>query len=174
MTIRDLLVHIDQTQAAQIRLEAALTLVERFGAHVTALYLDRRTVHAQCGRLSPAGRRRCGSICATRKPRPSRYSPRRARRPSSAGCSWKRGLKPARSTACRRFSPATPATPTLIVVGEPNPEESGTDETAAGRSGVHGHRPSGAGGALCRRRTLPPETRHDRLGRLARGGAGGA
>ena len=39
MTIRDLLVHTDQTQATQVRLEAALTLAERFGAHVTALYL---------------------------------------------------------------------------------------------------------------------------------------
>jgi hypothetical protein len=39
MTIRDLLVHIDQTQAAQVRLEAGLKLAERFGAHLTALYL---------------------------------------------------------------------------------------------------------------------------------------
>ena len=39
MTIRDLLVHIDQTQAAQVRLEAGLNLAERFGAHLTALYL---------------------------------------------------------------------------------------------------------------------------------------
>ena len=39
MTIRDLLVHTDQTQATQVRLEAALTLAERFDAHVTALYL---------------------------------------------------------------------------------------------------------------------------------------
>ncbi len=39
MTIKDLLVHIDQTQAAQGRLEAALTLADRFGAHLTALSL---------------------------------------------------------------------------------------------------------------------------------------
>ena len=39
MTIRDLLVHTDQTQATQVRLEAALTLAERFGAHLTVLYL---------------------------------------------------------------------------------------------------------------------------------------
>jgi hypothetical protein len=39
MTIRDLLVQIDQTQAARHRLEAGLKLAERFGAHLTALCL---------------------------------------------------------------------------------------------------------------------------------------
>ena len=34
MTIKDLLVHIDQTKASQVRLEAGLTLAERFGAHL--------------------------------------------------------------------------------------------------------------------------------------------
>jgi len=39
MTIKDLLVQIDQTQAAQVRLEVGLKLAEHFGAHLTALYL---------------------------------------------------------------------------------------------------------------------------------------
>jgi nucleotide-binding universal stress UspA family protein len=39
MVIKDLLVHLDQTPAAQKRLDAALTLGQRFNAHVTALYL---------------------------------------------------------------------------------------------------------------------------------------
>ncbi len=39
MTIKDLLVHVDPTPAAQARLEAAFLLAERFGARVTALYL---------------------------------------------------------------------------------------------------------------------------------------
>ena len=39
MTIKDLLVHLDETQAAQARLEAAFLLAERFAARVTALHL---------------------------------------------------------------------------------------------------------------------------------------
>ncbi len=39
MVIKDLLVHLDQTPVAQKRLDAALTLGQRFNAHVTALYL---------------------------------------------------------------------------------------------------------------------------------------
>jgi nucleotide-binding universal stress UspA family protein len=39
MTIKDLLVHVDRTPAAQLRLGAGLALARRFGAHVTALHL---------------------------------------------------------------------------------------------------------------------------------------
>jgi nucleotide-binding universal stress UspA family protein len=39
MTIKDLLVHVDQSPATATRLDAALELGERFGAHVTALHL---------------------------------------------------------------------------------------------------------------------------------------
>jgi nucleotide-binding universal stress UspA family protein len=39
MTIKDLLVHLDPSPAAQARLAAALALAERFGAQVTALCL---------------------------------------------------------------------------------------------------------------------------------------
>jgi nucleotide-binding universal stress UspA family protein len=39
MTLRDIVVHIDQTPAAQVRLRAALDLAERVEAHLTALLL---------------------------------------------------------------------------------------------------------------------------------------
>jgi nucleotide-binding universal stress UspA family protein len=39
MTVKDLLVHIDRSPAAQQRLEVALTLAEAFEAQLTALYL---------------------------------------------------------------------------------------------------------------------------------------
>jgi nucleotide-binding universal stress UspA family protein len=39
MTIKDLLVYLDQTPATEARLQAALTLAQRLGAHVTALHL---------------------------------------------------------------------------------------------------------------------------------------
>jgi len=39
MPIKDLLVHVDQSPATAIRLDAALELGECFGAHVTALHL---------------------------------------------------------------------------------------------------------------------------------------
>lgn len=39
MTLRDIVVHIDQTPAAQVRLRAALELAERVEAHLTALFL---------------------------------------------------------------------------------------------------------------------------------------
>ena len=56
MTIRDLLVHIDQTQAAQVRLEAGLKLTS-IGRRSHRAVSCGRAVHAQGGRLSPAGRR---------------------------------------------------------------------------------------------------------------------
>jgi hypothetical protein len=39
MTIKDLVVQIDQTPAAQVRLDAALVLAEHYEAHLTALFL---------------------------------------------------------------------------------------------------------------------------------------
>jgi nucleotide-binding universal stress UspA family protein len=39
MAIKDLLVYLDQTPATEARLQAALTLAQRLGAHVTALHL---------------------------------------------------------------------------------------------------------------------------------------
>jgi hypothetical protein len=39
MSIKDLLVHVDQSPTTATRLDAALELGERFGAHVTALHL---------------------------------------------------------------------------------------------------------------------------------------
>ena len=75
MTIRDLLVHIDQTQAAQQRLEAGLKLAERFGSHLTALYLAAEPfMRSASGYHLPADG--CVNICAIRKPRPSRCSRR--------------------------------------------------------------------------------------------------
>jgi nucleotide-binding universal stress UspA family protein len=47
MSIKDLLVHVDQSPTTATRLDAALELGERFGAHVTALHLR---VCSQAGR----------------------------------------------------------------------------------------------------------------------------
>jgi nucleotide-binding universal stress UspA family protein len=55
MAIKDLLVHLDQGPAAEGRLEAALLLAERFGAHVTGLYLVAEPfLREMAGRHMPA------------------------------------------------------------------------------------------------------------------------
>ena len=56
MTIKDLVVQIDQTPAAQVRLEAALVLAEHYEAHLTALFLIAEPLCAGRLRLSPACR----------------------------------------------------------------------------------------------------------------------
>ena len=147
MTIRDLLVHIDQTQAAQVRLEAGLKLTEHFGAHLTALYLrpSRSCAVRQAFTCRPTW---CGSICAMPKPRPSRCSKQHFRRRSGAEWNWKRGLKQARSTGCRRSWHGW-RNADLIVVGEPRPEEGGMDEVALVEAAFMDTGRPGAGGALC-------------------------
>jgi nucleotide-binding universal stress UspA family protein len=129
MTIKDLLVHIDQTKASQVRLEAGLILAERFGAHLTALYLGAEPfVRSMAGYHLPADVVREHLLHGEAEAQPIFAAARQA-----AG---QRGveLETRLETGSLDRLPAVLAriarNADLVVVGEPNPMESGADETA--------------------------------------------
>jgi nucleotide-binding universal stress UspA family protein len=128
MTIRDLLVQIDQTQAAQHRLEAGLKLAERFGAHLTALYLAAEPfMRSASGYHLPAD--------VVREHLRHTEAEAEAVFAAARQAAEQRGveLETRLETGPLDRLPAILAriarNTDLIVVGEPNPAESGTDET---------------------------------------------
>ena len=129
MTIRDLLVHIDQTQAAQVRLEAGLKLAEHFGAHLTALYLVAEPfMRSAAGFHLPADVVREHLHHAEAEAEPVFAAARQA----AERCGVE--LETRLETGSLERLPAVLAriarNADLVVVGEPRPEESGMDEVA--------------------------------------------
>src|SRR3954470_19879151 len=129
MTIRDLMVHIDQTQAAQVRLEAGLTLAERFGAHLTALYLAAEPfMRSATGFHLPADVVREHLRHAEAEAEPVFAAARYAaeQRKVQLETRFETGSLDRLPAILARIA----RNADLIVVGEPRPEESGVDETA--------------------------------------------
>jgi nucleotide-binding universal stress UspA family protein len=129
MTIKDLLVQIDQTQAAQVRLEAGLKLAERFGAHLTALYLAAEPfMRSAAGFHLPADVVREHLRHAEAEAQPVFAAA--IRTAEQHGVELETRLE----TGSLERLPAVLAriarNADLIVVGEPRPEESGVDEVA--------------------------------------------
>jgi nucleotide-binding universal stress UspA family protein len=129
MTIRDLLVHIDQTQAAQGRLEAGLKLAERFGAHLTALYLAAEPfMRSAAGFHLPADVIQEHLRHAEADAEPVFAAARQAAEQRKVQ------METRLATGSLDQLPAILAriarNADLIVVGEPRPEESGIDEAA--------------------------------------------
>src|SRR3712207_4251273 len=129
MTIKDLLVQVDQTPAAQVRIDAALNLAERFGSHVTALFLM-----AEPFMRGVAGYHLPAEVVREHL----RHSEAEADTVFAAvrEAADRRGieLETRREPGSLDRLPALLAriarNADLVIVGEPNPEESGTDETA--------------------------------------------
>ena len=129
MTISDLLVHIDQTQAAQARLEAGLKLAECFGAHLTALYLAAEPfMRSAAGFHLPADVIREHLRHAEAEAEPVFAAARHAAEQRKVQ------LETRLETGSLDQLPAILAriarNADLVVVGEPRPEESGMDEAA--------------------------------------------
>jgi nucleotide-binding universal stress UspA family protein len=126
MTIRDLLVHIDQTQAAQMRLEAGLKLAERFGAHLTALYLAAEPfMRSASGFHLPADVVREHLRHTEAEAEPVFAAATRAA--DQRGVELETRLE---TGSLDRLPAILARNADLVVVGEPRPEESGVDETA--------------------------------------------
>jgi nucleotide-binding universal stress UspA family protein len=129
MTIRDLLVHVDQTEAAMVRRDAVLKLAEHFGAHVTALYLVAEPfVRGVTGYHLPAdvvrehlrhAEEEADKVFAAALEAAQRHGVVLETRIESGPLD----RLPAILARIARNAD-------LIVVGEPKPAESGTDETA--------------------------------------------
>ena len=129
MTIKDLLVHLDQTQAAQGRLEAALTLAERFGAHLTALYLGAEPfIRSAAGFHLPDDVVREHLRHAEEEARPVFEAARQAA--EQRGVELETRLETGSLDRLPAILARIARNADLVVVGEPGPEESGTDETA--------------------------------------------
>jgi nucleotide-binding universal stress UspA family protein len=129
MTIRDLLVHIDQTQAAQLRLETGLKLAKCFGAHLTVLYLAAEPfMRSAAGFHLPADVVREHLRHTEAEAGPVFAAAIRAAEQRAVE------LETRLETGSLDRLPAILAriarNADLIVVGEPRPEESGVDETA--------------------------------------------
>ena len=128
MTIRDLLVQIDQTQAAQHRLEAGLNLAERFGAHLTALYLAAEPfMRSAAGFHLPADLVREHLRQTEAEAEPVFTAAREAAERRGVMLDTRLETGPLDRLPVILARVARNAD--LIVVGEPRPEESGTDET---------------------------------------------
>src|SRR5687767_10522071 len=129
MTIRDLLVHIDQTQAAQVRLDAGLKLAERFGAHVTALYLVAEPFMRSAAVFHlPADVVREHLRHAEAEAEPVFAGAIRAA--EQRGVQLETRLETGSLDRLPAILARIARNTDLVVVGEPRPEESGTDETA--------------------------------------------
>ncbi|EWY35933.1 hypothetical protein N825_32290 [Skermanella stibiiresistens SB22] len=129
MTIKDLLVHIDQTKASQVRLEAGLRLAERFGAHLTALYLAAEPfVRSMAGYHLPADVVREHLRHAEAEADPVFAAARQAA--EQRGVDLETRLETGSLDRLPAILARIARNADLIVVGEPNPAESGTDETA--------------------------------------------
>jgi nucleotide-binding universal stress UspA family protein len=129
MTIKDLLVQIDQTQAAQVRLEAALTLAERFGAHLTALYLAAEPFMRSVSSFHlPADVVREHLRHTEAEAEPIFTAARQAA--EQRGVELETRLETGSLDRLPAILARIARNADLIVVGEPRPEESGTDETA--------------------------------------------
>jgi nucleotide-binding universal stress UspA family protein len=129
MTIRDLLVHTDQTQATQVRLEAALTLAERFGAHVTALYLAAEPfIRSAAGFHLPADVVREHLRHTEAEAEPVFAAARQAA--ERRGVELETRLETGSLDRLPAILARIARNADLVVVGEPRPEESGVDETA--------------------------------------------
>jgi nucleotide-binding universal stress UspA family protein len=129
MTIRDLLVHTDQTQATQVRLEAALTLAERFGAHVTALYLAAEPfIRSAAGFHLPADVVREYLRHTEAEAEPVFAAARQAA--ERRGVELETRLETGSLDRLPAILARIARNADLVVVGEPRPEESGVDETA--------------------------------------------
>jgi nucleotide-binding universal stress UspA family protein len=129
MTIKDLLVQIDQTQAAQVRLEAGLKLAERFGAHLTALYLAAEPfMRSAAGFHLPADvvREHLRHVEAEAEP----VFAAAIRAAEQCGVELETRLETGSLDRLPAILARIARNADLIVVGEPRPEESGTDETA--------------------------------------------
>jgi nucleotide-binding universal stress UspA family protein len=129
MTIRDLLVHIDQTQAAQVRLEAGLKLTEHFGAHLTALYLAAEPfMRSAAGFHLPADVVREHLRHAEAEAEPVFAAATRAA--ERRGVEMETRLETGSLDRLPSILARIARNADLIVVGEPRPEESGMDEVA--------------------------------------------
>jgi nucleotide-binding universal stress UspA family protein len=127
MTIKDLLVQVDQTPAAQQRLDAALSLGEHFGAHVTALYLiPEPFLRAMSGYHLPADILREHLRQAEAEADAVFAAARQAAEQRNVVLDTRRETGPLDRLPAilARIARNTD----LVIVGEPNPEESGTDE----------------------------------------------
>jgi nucleotide-binding universal stress UspA family protein len=129
MTISDLLVHIDQTQAAQARLEVGLKLAQHFGAHLTTLYLAAEPfMRSAAGFHLPADVIREHLRHAEAGAEPVFAAARQAAEQRKVQ------LETRLETGSLDQLPAILAriarNADLVVVGEPRPEESGMDEAA--------------------------------------------
>ena len=126
MVIKDLLVHLDQTPVAQKRLDAALTLgqpltrMSRRSISSPSLYCGGRLV-TTCRTKSPA------NICATRSR--SRYGIRRGPRGAdSRGVVLETRLEAGGLDRLPIILARNARNADLVVVGEPDPENNGTDD----------------------------------------------
>jgi nucleotide-binding universal stress UspA family protein len=129
MTIRDLLVQIDQTQAAQQRLEAGLKLAERFGAHLTALYLGAEPfIRGMAGYHLPPDVVREHLRHAEAEAEPVFTAAHQAA--EQRGVELETRLETGSLDRLPAILARIARNADLIVVGEPRPEESGTDESA--------------------------------------------
>jgi nucleotide-binding universal stress UspA family protein len=128
MTIRDLLVQIDQTQAARHRLEAGLKLAERFGAHLTALCLAAEPfMRSAPGYHLPADVVR-EHLRHTEAEAESVFAAAR-QTAQQRGVELETRLETGPLDRLPAILARIARNTDLIVVGEPNPAESGTDET---------------------------------------------
>ena len=129
MTIRDLLVHIDQTQAAQVRLEAGLKLAEHFGAHLTALYLVAEPfMRSAAGFHLPADVVREHLHHAEAEAEPVFIAALQAA--ERRGVELETRLETGSLDRLPAILARIARNADLVVVGEPRPEESGMDEVA--------------------------------------------
>src|SRR5688572_17483301 len=157
MTIRDLLVQIDQTQAAQQRLEAGLKLAERFGAHLTALYLAAEPfMRSASGYHLPADVVREHLRHTEAEAEPVFAAARQAA--EQRGVELETRLETSPLDRLPAILARIARNTDLVVVGEPRPEESGVDETALVEAAFMDTGRPALGGTLCGRAGLAART----------------
>jgi nucleotide-binding universal stress UspA family protein len=127
MVIKDLLVHLDQTPVAQKRLEAALTLGQHFNAHVTALYLIAEPfVRQVVGYHLPADVAREHLRHAEAEAETVFTAARAAA--DSRGIVLETRLEAGGLDRLPTILARNARNADLVVVGEPDPENNGTDD----------------------------------------------
>jgi nucleotide-binding universal stress UspA family protein len=127
MTIKDLLVQVDQTPAAQQRLDAALSLGKHFGAQVTALYLMAEPfLRGVTGYHLPAEVVREHLRHAEAEADGVLAAARTAAERHGVALDTHREAGPLDRLPALFARIARNAD--LVIVGEPNPDESGSDE----------------------------------------------
>ena len=170
MTIKDLLVHLDETPASERRLQAALALAAACGAQLSALYLIAEPfLPGMGGRHLPAELLREHLAHAEAEAEAVLAAATAAAERLGTTLAVLRASGPAGPAATAAGAPRPLHGPDHRRPGRPRGARGGRH--GADRGGVHGQRPAGAGDPA-RRCDRAAATARDRgLGRLARGSA---